>query len=206
MHKKYFNFILPIFGALAIVGSGFSAWIFSDVASQTKDVNGTVVLEDLSSLESSLTVNSETFTLHLDQGGIGNINANEGIYFGDDSTAVTLDVTLTYTLNPNDTAFGFWDNVTAAYKVAYTFPTGLADYLVATDTTLGDDVDMTSFTENTTTGARTYEVTYTMGFNYADGKKPTDATEYNALKEAVDTLKASDTIVATFTFNTIIAE
>lgn len=206
MHKKYFNFILPIFGALAIVGSGFSAWIFSDVAQQTGEVNGTVTLENLSSLESSLTVNPETFALHLDQGGIGNTNVTDGIYFGDDSTAATLDVTLTYTLNPNDAAFGFWDNVTAAYTVAYTLPGDLGEYIAPTDTTLGGDVDMTSYTVDSTTGARTYTVNYTMGFNYATGKKPTDATGYSALEAVVDALTASDKIVATFTFNTTIAE
>lgn len=212
MHKKYFNFILPIFGALAIVGSGFSAWIFSNVVDQTKTVNGTVVLEDLSTLTSDLTVDLDPaeFTLHLDQGGVGNTEVNKGIYFGDNPTAATLNLEFTYTLTPNNKEFSFWDNVSSTYTVAYTFPGELGTYLVPTDTETAAR-SVTTYTEDANTGVRTYTVEYSMGFNYAlipddpDGKsmKPTSVAEYNTLKDVVKAVNdASGKIEVEFTFAT----
>lgn len=180
MHKKYFNFILPLLGAAVVVGSGFSAWVFSDVEAKTADLNGTIAVEPLQGLSAELTLDTTSFKLNLDQGGVGNTQSDSGIYFNDDSSLTQLEVTLTYTLH-SDTAFEAWENVTCAYSVTYALDGNIAEYLDA------NNIESTEITTtDTDASTRTYTQSFVLSFTYADGKKPKNADEYAAMKTAAE--------------------
>ena len=111
MHKKFLTFALPVLGAAAIVGSGFSAWTFTSDAHAadgiTGDISVTPLVEGM-----SVALNASTFTLTLDQGGIGNTNVSEGITISYD-TGDTLTATITWKdyptlLETNDVAIKYW--------------------------------------------------------------------------------------------------
>lgn len=113
MHKKFLTFALPVLGAAAIVGSGFSAWTFTSSARATDGITGTISVTPL--VEGmSVALNAETFTLTLDQGGINNTNASEGITYSISyNTGDTLTATLTWKdyptlLETNDVAIKYW--------------------------------------------------------------------------------------------------
>ena len=180
MHKKYFNFILPLLGAAVVVGSGFSAWVFSDVEAKTADLNGTIAVEPLQGLTAELTLDTTSFKLNLDQGGVGNTQSDAGIYFYDDSTLTQLEVTLTYTLH-SDAAFEAWENVSCAYSVTYALDGNIAEYLNASDIA---KTEIT--TTDTDASTRTYTQSFVLSFTYADGKKPKNADEYAAMKTAAE--------------------
>ena len=113
MHKKFLTFALPVLGAAAIVGSGFSAWTFTSDAHAadgiTGDISVTPLVEGM-----SVALNAETFTLTLDQGGVGNTNVSEGISYSISyDTGDTLTATLTWKdyptlLETNDVAIKYW--------------------------------------------------------------------------------------------------
>lgn len=113
MHKKFLTFALPVLGAAAIVGSGFSAWTFTSSARVadgiTGDISVTPLVEGM-----SVALNAETFTLTLDQGGVGNTNVSEGISYSISyNTGDTLTATLTWKdyeklLETNDVTIKYW--------------------------------------------------------------------------------------------------
>ncbi len=185
MHKKYFNFILPVLGAAVIVGSGFSAWVFSDVETKSAEMNGTIEVAPLQGLTADLSLSATTFKLNLDQGGVGNTASDEGIYFNDDASLTELEITLTYTLSSN-ADFEAWDGVSCCYSVSYAVNGDIADYLSANDIT-----KMPMTTTDTDLQTRTYTQVFTLSFVYADGKKPTSAEEYAAMKAAVENSSVS---------------
>ena len=74
MNRKLFGLILPIFGGAVIVGTGFSAWHFSE---QTVTINstGTGKVTGLAENGKLTWKNGSTFTFVLDQGGKANAAA-----------------------------------------------------------------------------------------------------------------------------------
>lgn len=113
MHKKFLTFALPVLGAAAIVGSGFSAWTFTSEANAADGITGTISVTPL--VEGmSVALNAETFTLTLDQGGIGNTNVSEGISYSISyNTGDTLTATLTWKdyptlLETNNVTIKYW--------------------------------------------------------------------------------------------------
>ena len=87
MHKKFLTFALPVVGAAAIVGSAFSAWTFTSDIHGNGTITGTINVTPLSE-EIEVTLEYDTFTLVLDQGGVNNLsNHSVGItaYVTDDS-------------------------------------------------------------------------------------------------------------------------
>ncbi len=221
MHKKYFNFILPIFGAAVVVGSGFAAWVFSDEVSANTSIEGEVVLQPLATLSAGLTADVKSFTLDLDQGGIDSVEADKGITFkylkeGETEEASTttnvLPINITYTLTSSTPLLDEdWEAITAEaaneYTVAVTVPTEVVPYVsVVADTS--DAAAKLSFTKSTTVD-NTYVATATFNLvatyttkNDEDGKKgkPTSAAEYNAMSTAFGNLtgkKINVTVAAT---------
>ncbi len=189
MYKKYLNYVLPIFGAVVIVGSGFSSWIFNEVANKSKDITGTINVNPMESLSAELTTDITAFTLHLDQGGVGNTNVNEGIYFNNDTSKTSLEVTLTYTLS-SATDFSAWDSVTCYYSVTYTLTDAVKEYI-----TIADVAEAEMTTVNTTDPkSHVYTQKFTMAFSYVEGKKPTNATEYEAMKTACENAAITVTV------------
>lgn len=98
MHKKFYNFMLPVLGAAVVVGSGFSAWVFSDT-SVTDTLSGTFSITpvvDKLKVEIKQAGEDTDLTevdLTLDQGGIANAsNASVGIT----STVTSYDIKVSY--------------------------------------------------------------------------------------------------------------
>lgn len=209
MHKKYFNFILPIFGAAVVVGSGFSAWVFSDTVSATKSISGDIILEPLATLSATLSADVSSFTLDLDQGGINNAEVDKGITLkktdaeANDTPTNVLPVTITYTLTSDQTLLTTdWDEVKKAskYSVEVTVPDTLKAYVsVVADTTTDAEAAKLSFSqgenENTFVGTAKFNLvaTYTTKVegNDAIKGKPASKAEYNALKDVVNALGES---------------
>lgn len=101
MHNKYATFVLPIVAGLAIVGAGFSTWVFgnTDTSSTNGNLNGTVTITgiensgpevflDLGYLDAGnenafvKLTEDPTFTLKLDQGSTADAkNENVGVTF-----------------------------------------------------------------------------------------------------------------------------
>lgn len=81
MHNKYATFVLPVLAGLAIVGAGFSTWVFGQENNDASaNATGTVQITDAddklgATIElgtvsgTDFTKGPETFTLQLDQGG-----------------------------------------------------------------------------------------------------------------------------------------
>lgn len=198
MHKKYFNFVLPIFGAIVVVGSGFSAWVFSDTITKTNDISGEITLAPSATLNASLASNVTSFKVHLDQGGLNNDVVTEGISFTDfgDAASATgnkLTVTLTYTLTSDIELNDDWQTIQDAseFAVTVTLPTGLDTHLEAAVTTTGkfDFTDSESAADNKT--KRVGTATFELAVSYKT--KPTTKTAYDALNSAI-TAAASETI------------
>ena len=98
MHKKFYNFLLPVLGAAVVVGSGFSAWVFSDT-SVTDTLSGTFSITPVVDKlkveikEAGKDTDLEAVELKLDQGGIANADdASKGIT----STVTSYDIKVSY--------------------------------------------------------------------------------------------------------------
>lgn len=92
MKRKFLAVVLPIIGCATVVGSGFSAWYFGEIArvGDGEGINiGTHVTEEINSVAGTLSIPSENsnastlngMNLILDQGGFENTDDNQGIMF-----------------------------------------------------------------------------------------------------------------------------
>ena len=107
MHNKYATFVLPVLAGLAIVGAGFSTWVFGNRTSVDKSATGSAIItgDETTGPTVSLKlgyisggtfteVSSPSFALTLDQGGVPNATNNEaGIpfaWFGDPTVTDAL--------------------------------------------------------------------------------------------------------------------
>ena len=94
MKRKFLAVILPIIGCATLVGSGFSAWYFSDTVISVPEKNGIAVDfgEQITTGNLSIGINEgsdvrEGTQLVLDQGGYKNkSNTNAGISFKQNET------------------------------------------------------------------------------------------------------------------------
>lgn len=98
MHKKFYNFLLPVLGAAVVVGSGFSAWVFSDT-SVTDTLSGTFSITPVVDKlkveikEADTDTDLTAVNLILDQGGIANADdASKGIT----SSVTSYDIKVSY--------------------------------------------------------------------------------------------------------------
>lgn len=121
MKKKLLIAMIPVLGMGALVGSGFSAWVFNNQASQTFNFNGAVTVEPATG-DLTLDYTQKDFSVKLDQGGKDNTNVTDGI------TVTGLD-TVKFTLKTNDTTV--IDGGSHKAQVQFTF--GLADADTADD-------------------------------------------------------------------------
>ena len=96
MKRKILAVTIPVVGCLTVVGSGFSAWYFSD--NIVDDGNGSskvsvVVTDEVKASQGKLTIDtSETVLgthLILDQGGPKNYSLDSGIMFGEETANET---------------------------------------------------------------------------------------------------------------------
>lgn len=192
--------MLPIIGAAVVVGSGFSAWLFTDTMENTVSANGTVSLEPLADqLQGKLEVDITKFYVHLDQGGIGNIDASQGVWISADQDAVTPEntsITLNFTYTLTATAgYEFWEKVQTTYTVSVSLSEALNNYIELTDSTVNEKAVEWKTTDKTDT--RPYTKAVVLGFKYKDGKKPTSREEYTKMKAALDADEMKVTVAFT---------
>lgn len=98
MKRKILAVTIPVVGCLTVVGSGFSAWYFSDDVTAGGNGGSSVsvnVTEEVQASTGNLTVDPTGTNLGsaliLDQGGPGNYNVDSGIMFGaTDATETTV--------------------------------------------------------------------------------------------------------------------
>lgn len=181
MNKKLLSLLVPVLGGMAIVGSGFSAWHFGEVATSHNDTttgNGTIT-EVVEFGEATLKFNVETFNLTLDQDALVGATdyADKGI------TADTLTYTLTMDTNRvnylKETGYSKVD-----FSIKVTDTTNL-DYYVTTSLSTKSAELGTSITGNVT---------------FAWKAKPTTKEAYDAMVEALNSTTNATSGQSTFTF------
>lgn len=165
MHKKFLTFALPVLGAAAIVGSGFSAWTFTSSARVTDGITGKISVTPL--VEGmSVALNAETFTLTLDQGGVGNTNVAEGITYSISyNTGDTLTATLTWKdyeklLETNNVTIKYWvmlETEDAAGSALGSAASNLTNWITWSGSYYGSD-NAGSFDGTSTSGTWTIEI------------------------------------------------
>lgn len=91
MHNKYATFVLPVLAGLAIVGAGFSTWVFEQSTDNNATFTGTInVTPAQSDVTASLALTTaDTFTLTLDQGTTAENGAS---YMNDKTVGITASV------------------------------------------------------------------------------------------------------------------
>lgn len=180
MKKKLLIAMIPVLGMGALVGSGFSAWVFGDAATQTYGFGGSITVTPATTGELELACTTNDLTITLDQGGEGNATATEGV------TVTGLSNDITFTLkSAEQTVIG----EDATHKVQFSFSISLAysdetsfdKYLVTTDTmdtfvgTTVSDADL--LLGNGTLVENTLTYTYSAGTWTFTLKTPDDTTD-----------------------------
>lgn len=184
MHKKFLAFVLPVLGGLAVIGSGFATWVFTDEVGRATAATGTVTVTGLISSASALTVDVSDLTLELDQGGANYASdLTKGITWKNGDASVT-ELRFTFRYDPKDVA-----NLTYNYTLTVANTDTNKDVKalfantneVATAKELTTIKDDTSTTESTTDKVGT--IIYTLPNKWAADKKPQSTEEYNKLKD-----------------------
>ena len=91
MKKKLLIAMIPVLGMGALVGSGFSAWVFGNAVTQTYGFGGSITVTPATTGELELACTTNDLTITLDQGGEGNTTATEGVTV----TGLSNDITFT---------------------------------------------------------------------------------------------------------------
>lgn len=204
MRKKFITAVLPVLAATAIVGAGFSAWIF-DASLDSENINGTVEIAPLGDVSLSLTwcdssgaalanQESPTFAVTLDQGGKGNTSADVGISVvttsGDGTTQISnegkLYFKVKYTAGSGNTA------TIASVDYDWNLALDSVSYVALKGTTGADNIAAGL------SGDAAALVTVDLSMKYVS--KPTDAPSWKSLSESV---QADSDIVATISFENI---
>lgn len=189
MHKKFYNFMLPVLGAAVVVGSGFSAWVFNNISVTPATANGTVVVApgaEAKSLVVSSTV--ETFTINL-------VDANSIVFKNGDAEFTQIDFNWTLTMAFDD---DYNETLEQNILIKHTIKVELAenDYLKCTysDGAIEKDLTLT-----TTASAASESVVYTgkstlttaaIGLQFKDDGigKPTTFDELSAMRSALSSV------------------
>lgn len=199
MHKKFYNFLLPILGAVVVVGSGFSAWIFDELTTvENSVVNGKVSVEKGAvAKDLEITADVNNFNIVLDQ---------EGISFKKEGGEALTEINFTWTLTVEAIAGYLPTSITGEYNIAVTFNDTATEHLTKTFS----DLSKETLTFNTTSSAEDHSgnVTYTakttvsmdaLGLaykakpgTYAAYKTMYDAFEYNGTNAVVITASFED--------------
>lgn len=196
LNRKLLALVLPAVAVSALVGSGFSAWYFSENNIKGTSQNINVSITDMvDNAVGTLTLNETQATkLTLDQGGSQNKTVlNKGISF--DAASVGAQ----FKFNE-----GAYDNLTSAgmkvqVTTTVTFTAKLLEYV--------DVKGLSGYTPNSNVYTRTQDVVSDEGLNdtialmsegdctfltYKTDKKPLNSTDYGTMK--------SDLATASITF------
>lgn len=134
--NKVFLFILPVVGLVTITGTGFAAWYFTNEQADSKNVSGTVIVEN--EFQGTLAVknNLEQFKIKLDQGSVNSSNLDEGISIVQSNNLSTQvsEIKATYTIDTtNQTTFNDAGNLKLTLKAEFKFNTTLLKYVEVKD-------------------------------------------------------------------------
>ncbi len=158
MKRKILAVTIPVVGCITVVGSGFSAWYFSETTGSASDgsgfgvnINVTEEVKDTSStlkIQNSNATTLDTEYLILDQGGVKNkTDATKGIMFAASAVNETKDRDISYTFDlvfDGDTDLTLnkiYDaKMEVALSVSFDLGAGLGAYL---ETQEGASLDVT---------------------------------------------------------------
>ena len=189
LNRKLLAFVLPAVAVSALVGSGFSAWYFSEnsIEGKSQDVNVSVT-DKVDNAVGTLTLSETQATkLTLDQGGWTNRTAlDKGISF--DKESVGAKFTFGVGSYANLDSAGMKVQITTTV----TFTASLLDYV--------DVIGLSGYTPNSNVYTRTQDVVSDTGLTdtitlmsegncnfltYKTGKKPLTSTDYGDMKGAL---------------------
>lgn len=190
LNRKLLALVLPAVAVSALVGSGFSAWYFTEnsIEGKSQDVNVSVT-DKVDNAVGTLTLSeTQATTLTLDQGGFVNKTAldkgisfnaasvgaqfkfNEGAY--DNLTSAGMKVQITTTVTFTDKLLEYVDVFgLSGYTLKSNVYTRTQD--VVSDTGLTDTIKLMSEEENYTF----------LILKYKEGKKPQNSKEHNDMKD-----------------------
>lgn len=182
--------MLPVLGAAVVVGSGFSAWVFSDT-SVTDTLSGTfsitTVVDKLKvEIKEAGTDNDLTAVeLTLDQGGIANANvASVGIK----STVNSYDIKVSYETVDGLQQLLTNSKLTLSYTVAITSTDNVTTYFDLTEGLAKQsarDVVVDTYNAGTMSSGTIHKwSSVPLTWTYVD--KPDSKTEYDAMVTALD--------------------
>lgn len=204
--KKLFT-LVPALAVLTLVGSGFSAWVFSETKTETFNFTGSLNVVTASNL-SLTTPKAPEFNVTFDQGGFKNANdVTKGI------TVTGID-TYTFILEATDLPLvgNQIDLTNNSLNINYSLEvTDGSEYvessLMATNQTISFNLTSTSgsgtyysyeSTTNQNSDGTTGNITFSITINlkstdgsvlyYVDGMKPTDVNSWNALNDNVKSI------------------
>lgn len=202
MKKKLLIAMIPVLGMGALVGSGFSAWVFGNEASQTFNFNGAVTVEPATG-DLTLNCTPSGFNVTLDQGGKKNVDNAVGVAVSNLSTITfsltTNDTTVIEAAEPKYEAEIQWSFALTDGEVEKNGTKNVNTYL--TLTSYMDNLEIGTYTSLTTTGGTLKDgVTYTYSggtwnftitmpsedkiLNYVD--KPSTYTEWQNMNNDLD--------------------
>ncbi len=168
MNKKLLVAMLPILGSALIVGSGFSAFVFT-VEPIVNNLTGTI--EPAPAIDGyKLTLEDTTFSLYLDQGGVANMtNPDAGISVYDAEHAVITETILDVQIEHYDsTSFSM-------FNFDYTIDLAIADGTVSTYVKVNEENNQV---KGKLAGEHT-SIEIPLVFSYV--KKPQSYAEYDAM-------------------------
>ena len=211
MHKKFFTFAIPVVGALALAGSGFAAWTFTNGAS-TDTLTGTIGVTDILDgfkvevLQKDTTDALEEFTLTLDQGGPN----NGDVTVGATSNHTAYDLKLSFETETGNAL----ESILATHKLSFTYKVEVTDFdSTGSETTFTNYVDLTNdskgnstatelddISDFTTDGTNHYYLVEDVPLTWEYTDKPENKTDYDAMKAALDGKNFTITVTVTPTW------
>ena len=190
MRKKLLITLLPLLGAVVMVGSAYSAWVFTNSAALEQKLNGTVTVTDLvETMEFEWKGGVTNFTLTLDQGGVNNKDVDAGISSSLDGDADAFTFTLTKDANIDLSLY----DITLQYSLSITkggsyitLANGTGGVITDSNIVLsesGATEEKLTYTYSANVFTFTLDATASDGkvFHYLENQKPTDASTYNSM-------------------------
>ena len=164
MKRKFLAVVLPIIGCATVVGSGFSAWYFSDTLTSGNKESNLVSLVTPEGNVGPLSVNvtndfiGDNTNLVLDQGGFQDEDATKGIMIGKSTDVTAVDKSFVWSakISYSDSSVNLKNLGLAGTEIKFTFDIviqsdadftgGLAEY-IEVKTSLSNKVVQVSDTD-----------------------------------------------------------
>lgn len=217
MHNKYATFVLPVLAGLAIVGAGFSTWVFANQTTDTDSLSGTIGITNANNngpeclvkigkvAEGALSEEVSEFSLILDQLDDG--NDRNALDDGIKAVEKTDNPNGVLTELPNlgfswelsdDVNAEFW---TSNYEVSLSYSVQATIALDAYVSYIATSTSGTVEQRELTTSPIVVENAIQMVDAWTYVKKPTNMSEYEAMSSEAatkNTVTIELTVTATF--------